>query len=71
MERKARKLHWKKKQQLDMSLERLKKKNISSFAAGGDEKKTYPAGAPETNPYFFFGLRQKNYCCNINGVAKD
>ena len=33
-----------------MSLERLKKK-ISSFAAGRWRKKTYPAGAPEINPY--------------------
>ena len=40
-----------KKTQLDISLDRSKKKNWA-LRPVGDEKKTYPAGAPETNPYF-------------------
>ena len=52
MERKARKLHWKKKKQFDMSLERLKKK-ISSFAVGQWRKNlTRPVRRKQINIFF-------------------
>ena len=50
MLRKVVKLHWKKKQ-FD-SPEKLKKKKYRALRPVGDEK-NIPAGAPETNAYFF------------------
>ena len=41
------------------SMERLKKKIYRALRPVGDEKKTYPAGAPETNPYFFLALWER------------
>ena len=39
---------------LGVSVQSLKKKRYCTLQPVGDEKKSHPASAPETNPYFFW-----------------
>ena len=50
MERKAQKLHRKKKK-IDESI-KVEEKRYRAMRPVGNEKKTYPAGAPQTNSFF-------------------
>ena len=52
MERNVRKLHWKKKTTW-YEPRKVEEKEYRALRPVDDEKKTYPAGAPGTNPYFF------------------
>ena len=51
MERKAQKLHRKKKK-IDESI-KVEEKRYRAMRPVGNEKKTYPAGAPQTNSFFW------------------
>ena len=56
----ARKLHWKKTTAWSES-RKVEEKKYWALRPVGDEKKSHPAGAPETNPYFFGHLTIFNH----------